>query len=97
MPDTIEEIHLGQNFNLELDNLPSTIKKIKFDIYSGYDKKLNCLPNGLSILELPIYYKQQICIIPRTLTKLICSRNYPYLKGFSNIHVETHWKKIIFE
>ena len=73
LSDNIEEIELGSDFNLELNNLPSSIKKIKFNIRSKYNKKINCLPNGLLILQLPACYDQQISLIPSALTKLICS------------------------
>ena len=77
-------------FNLELDNLPSSIKKITFNKDSFYNKKLNCLPNGLLTLQLPSYYDQQISLIPSSLTKLICSENYMFIKDFSGMQVETY-------
>ena len=52
----IEELHLGYDFNLELNNLPNSIKKIKFNISSKYDKELNNLPKFLELLELPKNY-----------------------------------------
>ena len=49
---TREELNFGYHFNLELDNLQNSIKKIKFDIKSQYNKELNNLPIGLEYLEL---------------------------------------------
>jgi hypothetical protein len=54
LPSSIEEIELGFYFNLELDNLPNSIKKISFNKEGKYNKELNCLPCGLKILQLPI-------------------------------------------
>ena len=72
------------SFDLKLDNLPSSIKKIEFDEDSEYNKELNCLPAQLSILKLPAKYNIRIQLIPSALTKLICSENYPYHQDFAN-------------
>jgi hypothetical protein len=90
LPDTIEELELGKYFNLELNNLPSSIKKITFDKNSMYNKKLNCLPNGLSILELSASYNEQISLIPSALSKVICSKKYKFINDFTGIQVETY-------
>jgi len=56
LPSGIIELEFGHSFNLELNNLPSSIKKIKIlNIY--YDKKLNNLPNSIETLELRVHYK----------------------------------------
>ncbi len=52
----IEELNLGLFFNLPLDNLPSSIKSIKFDKQSKYNIPLSNLPSLLEILELPDDY-----------------------------------------
>jgi hypothetical protein len=44
---------LDNNFNLKLDDLPNSIKIIKFDPNSKYDKKLNNLPKSLEYLHIP--------------------------------------------
>ena len=90
LPDTIEELNLWYNFNLDLNNLPSSIKKINFYRYHMYNRELNCLPNGLSILKLPYEYDKRICSIPCALKKLICSKDYPYIGDFNGIEVETY-------
>ena len=92
LPVTIEEIELGEYFNLELCNLPSSIKKIIFYKGCKYNKALNCLPNGLEYLQLPIKYDKQIQNIPRGLSILVCSKNYPFVNDFSDmeIKVETY-------
>jgi hypothetical protein len=89
LPDTIEELNLGPRFNLNLDNLPSSIKKIIFDKndYYMYNEKLNCLPNQLEILQLPANYIYQIFPIPKSLVKVICSKYYKFRNDFSDIEV----------
>ena len=56
LPNNVEELFLGENFNLELNNLPNSIKIIKFDCNSEYNKELNNLPKFLKLLELPKNY-----------------------------------------
>ena len=89
MPDSIKEIELGYIFNLELNNLPRSIKKIVFNKNSYYKKELNCLPIGLEILQLPFQYNHLIQNIPLGLKKLICSKDYPFKTNFEGIEVET--------
>ena len=55
----MEELVLGCKFNLELNNLPSSIKKIKIR-NEKYDKKLNNLPNSIETLEISSRYKVAI-------------------------------------
>jgi hypothetical protein len=81
---------LGKNFNLELDNLPSSIKKISFYKFSKYNEELNCLPCGLKILQLPDQYNYQIKNIPKGLIKLICDKDYPFINDFANCKVKTY-------
>ena len=59
LPSSVEELVLGHNFNLELDNLPSSIKKIKI-LNSRYDKKLNNLPTEIECLEISTKHKELI-------------------------------------
>ena len=60
LPNSIEGLFLGQYFNLELDNLPNSIKIILFDKDSKYNKELNNLPKSLSKLYLPKKYDKEI-------------------------------------
>ena len=53
LPNTIEELYLYSRFNLELNNLPNSIKKISFGKYSKYNKSLNNLPRSLEEINLP--------------------------------------------
>jgi hypothetical protein len=55
-----QELNLGLNFNSELNNLPNSIKIIRFNICSNYNLELNNLPKSLEILELPKKYNNKI-------------------------------------
>ena len=59
LPSSIEELEFGHYFNLELNDLPSSIKKIKI-INRDYNKKLNNLPIGIEHLEISVNYKVPI-------------------------------------
>ena len=86
LPSSIEELDIG--FNLELNNLPNSIKKIRF--YNNYNKELNCLPSSVELLQLPFNYTHKILNIPKKLKKVICHKNYKYISDFDNIKVETY-------
>lgn len=51
---------MGINFNLDLNDLPSSIKILSFDSESNYDKDLNNLPQSLEKLYLPKGYMKKI-------------------------------------
>ena len=59
LPSSIVELKLGPEFNLELDNLPNTIKKIKIQ-NPFYNKKLNNLPSGIETLKISYNCKKLI-------------------------------------
>jgi hypothetical protein len=90
LPDSIEELELSHNFDLELNDLPSSIKKIIFQEDSEYDKPLNNLPKNIELLQLPYEYKIPIINKPKKLKKIICSKNYIFINDFSNFNVETY-------
>ena len=60
MPNGIEELYFGYHFNLELNNLPNSIKTISFDKESYYNRDLNNLPKSLLKLYLPEKYDKKI-------------------------------------
>jgi len=60
LPNSIEELYLGSNFNLELNDLPNSIRILSFDYYSKYNKELNNLPKSLEKLYLPKNYNIEI-------------------------------------
>ena len=90
LPNSIEELELDYHFDLELNNLPSSIKKISFHINSKYNKELNCLPNFIELLQLPQYYDKKIFKIPQELKKLICYKKYIYINDYNNINIESY-------
>jgi hypothetical protein len=90
LPNSIEQIELDFFFDLELNNLPCSIKKITFDKSSMYNKKLNCLPKFIEIIKLPQYYDNKIKIIPSGLKKIICHEKYKYSDDFANCQIETY-------
>ena len=55
LPDSVEELVLEWGFNLELNDLPSSIKKLIINS-DDYVHELNCLPNNLEYLKLPNKY-----------------------------------------
>ena len=74
-----------------MNNLPNSIKKIKFDIKSQYNKKLNNLPIGLEYLELGEYFDNPIINIRSNLLTIKCSKNYKYISNYLNmINVHTY-------
>jgi hypothetical protein len=90
LSNNIEELYFGKNFDLELNDLPSSIKKIIFNKQSIYNKPLNNLPKSIELLELSPEYNIQIINIPTQLKKIICSKNYRFINDFSNFKLETY-------
>ena len=91
LPNDIEELVLGSNFNLELNNFSTSIVKIIFHEYCDYNKELNCLPNSVELIQLPKKYNLLIVNKPKKLKKIICSNNYIYLKNLKlNYEVVTY-------
>jgi hypothetical protein len=90
LPDTIEELELCFFFNLELNDLPSSIKKIIFNKRSYYNKSLNNLPKTVELLELPSKYNLPIINIPQKLKSIICSKDYKFIDEFTNFNIETY-------
>ena len=90
LSNNIEELELNSSFTLELNNLPSSLKKLIFNKYSLYNKELNCLPKKLELFQLPLYYNHKIKNIPNGLKKVICSKNYKYINDFKSLEIETY-------
>ena len=91
LPDSIVKLELDYHFNLQMDNLPTSIKKlIIIDVNSDYNKDLNCLPNFIEELQLNRYYKKRITNIPPNLKKLSCHMNYPYKDDFKMCMVDCY-------
>ena len=84
LPNSIEEIELGNNFNLELLNLPNSIKKICLCYYGRYNKELNCLPESVEYIELNNKYDKKIKKIPLNLKTIKCDKSYKYINDFKD-------------
>ena len=66
LPNTIEILEFQEWFDIPMDNLPNSIKKITIYYCTDiiYSHELNNLPRSLELLELPINYKLPIKNIP---------------------------------
>ncbi len=60
LPNSIVELELNYSFNLQMDNLPTLIKKIIICHCGSYDADLNCLPVFVEELQLNKNYKKRI-------------------------------------
>jgi hypothetical protein len=74
------------NFNLDLNNLPNSIKKIIIK-NENYNKELNCLPESIEYLELPYNYNKQIKKFPLNLRTIKCNSNYKFIDDFCNYEI----------
>jgi hypothetical protein len=79
--DTIEELELNCNFNLELNNLPNSIQKIIFNNYE-YDKDLNSLADSVRFIKLPKKYNKKLDKVPKSLKVIVCDKDYPFLNDY---------------
>ena len=98
MPNSIEELELDKRFDLELNNLPNSIKKLVFNKSSNFNKELNCLPNSVEYIELPEEYDKKILNIPISLKKISCWKNYNWIGYLRNelIQIEFYDLEINF-
>jgi hypothetical protein len=78
LPDSIEELILDFDFDLELNDLPQSIKKIIFNSYN-YIHELNCLPSNIEYIQLPENYKKEIIKYPNKLKTIKCSNKYKFI------------------
>lgn len=78
LPSSVEILELGDHFDIELLNLPNSIKKIIFNERNCYSHYLNCLPQSVEYIELPMYYKKKISNIPKSLKKVFHYNEYFY-------------------
>jgi hypothetical protein len=76
LPDTIEVLEFGDEFNQEITYLPKNLKKIKFGPYFNRKILPEILPNGIEELEFGYYYNQTIPKYPSNLKILKFGRNF---------------------
>ena len=88
LPNHVIELEINRNFSLEMNNLPTSIKKIVINKKSHYNTDLNCLPDFVEELHLNSYYRKRILNIPSNLKKLKCDKYYPYKDDFAMIDIE---------
>ena len=93
LPQNLQNLIFGYNFNCTVDNLPSNILIINFinnvnGISCVFNKELNCLPNSVCEIKLPANYNQEIKQIPSGLKKIVCSSKYKFIDKFNNINIE---------
>jgi hypothetical protein len=88
LPNNVEELELGEYFDLELNNLPNSVRIIKFHRNSIYDKELNNLVDSIEILQLPEDYEKKIKNIPKALKKIIISKYYEYIDDFKDYDIQ---------
>jgi len=72
LPNSIKELYLDMRFNLELNNLPNSIKIISFANYSKYNKELNNLPNSVKVISFDEHciYDKELNNLPYFLEKI---------------------------
>jgi len=72
--------------NLNLDNLPNSIKILYIEYYK---KELNNLPNSIEYLELKDYILK-IKKIPKNLKIIKCDKKYKYIDDFKDYKLIYH-------
>ena len=83
LPNSVEELVLENEFNLELNNLPNSVKKISF-YGNNYDKEINCLPEFIEYIRLNKSYEKQIKKFPLNLKIIECYEKYKYIDDFKD-------------
>lgn len=83
----LEEIEIGFVFDTEIQNLPSSIRKLSFHASSKYNRDI-VLPLGLEELVTSKCYNKRIWSMPLRLKKVTCSWNYDYIEDFISRWIE---------
>ena len=71
LPKNLINLMLGTKFNQPINKLPPNLKTLIFDELNTYEYKLNCLPDSLEFISLPINYDNIIISLPDE-CKCIC-------------------------
>ena len=82
---------LKRDFNLELNNLLSSLNKLIIE-NENYVHELNCLPNNIEYLQLPYYYNKEIKKYPKQLKTIKCYKDYKYIDEVNQngLKIETY-------
>jgi hypothetical protein len=89
--NTIEELVLDFHFDLELKNLPNSIRKIIF-LNEFYNYDLNLLPDSIEFIGLPMAYVKKILQMPKSLKTIKCHYTYKFINDLKkkNIRIEIY-------
>lgn len=81
LSNSLENIIFEYSFTLPLNNLPNTIKSIKFMNWN-YKQELNNLPHSIEYIMLPSDYDKQILSIPAKLQSIELNKRYKFIENF---------------
>ena len=65
-------------FNKELCNLPNGLKNLYFIKHSCFNQTIDCLPDSVETIYLPMSYNKKINKLPLNLKRLVVNEDYPY-------------------
>lgn len=71
LPKNLIHLMLGQKFNTPINKLPPNLRTLIFDELNEYKHNLNCLPNSLECISIPINFDSIEITIPDE-CKYIC-------------------------
>ena len=87
------------NSNLQICDLPTSLKRVIIKPDSDFNADLNSLPDFVEYIEINNKYQKKILKFPKNLKEIKCSIKYKYIKQIinSNPHIIiTHHEKIEF-
>lgn len=67
LPNCVEYIEFGKEYNKPLNNLPTQLEILLFHSDSNFNQPINNLPNGLKIIYLPSIFSQSLDYLPESL------------------------------
>ena len=88
LPHSLKTLNLGRYFDMDLDNLPTALHQLDFDIESCFERDLNNLPNSIKSLGLPRGYDKSLLNLPDSIEMLSLSHSYLYDKTKINPNIK---------
>jgi hypothetical protein len=77
LSDNVNYIRLSNSFNQPINRLPANLKVLIIDSFSKFNYQLlDILPDSLEVLELNIYYNQDIPLLLPNLRKITYCKCY---------------------